>query len=135
MAITNRRSSDSSLNMEGFEVSTSGLKFLCEEGSVRVYKQNSVEDEVVVPYSTEEYNYPNFVFDVDPHEELDVMYDVYLLEEDEISIVRTEMTKDADPKYEGEIPLIYRLASFTVTPGTKDLEEINITVWHLGRNL
>jgi hypothetical protein len=81
-------------------------------------------------------SYPQFSFEVESDNDLDVVYDIYLLDQPSnsgnlIHIDRTEMGIDAIPTYEGEDTLAFTLATFLVPKGTVDLLNIEILSYKL----
>lgn len=133
---------------EGFLLTqTAPLSLSMTEGKLHVlsYKTKEVFEKKMVndverdvPKSVRENfddikEYPAFILDVEPDEELQVVYDVFLLSENadsgfNIHIDRTEMNEGKMPMYEGETPLLHTLLTFIVPPQLKDLSEINFTV-------
>lgn len=75
--------------------------------------------------------FPEFNFDIVPDADLDVIYDVYLLEtttETPIHIDRTEMMDFLSPSYEEETPLLHTLFSIRIPAGITSLDNMELVV-------
>lgn len=112
------------LNTEGFEVTLPDkLSIKFAEGTFTRFTSSG---KVVKTF-------PEIEFDVEPDDELLVIYDVYLLdvpdsEEDCMYVERTELGLLAIPIYSGEAPLLHCLMSIQVPPNTKKLSDLSLTV-------
>lgn len=109
---------------EGFEASvSSGMTLTIGEG---VFSKYDVEfPEVRI--------FPGFEFDLEADDELDVIYDVYLLRDNNengvaIHVDRTEIGFETMAIYQGTAPLLHCLASIVVPPNTTSLQDVPITI-------
>lgn len=121
----------------GFDVTTiSPMGLSISEGAMTVVVNKREFDEAGNMYLAKfpiVRNYPSFELDIEPDDELSVVYDVYLLEEDSaegynIHVDRTEMNKGIIAHYEGDTPMLHCLMSFTVPPNTTDISNLEIRV-------
>lgn len=109
---------------EGFETSTpSGMLLSIGEGT---FVKFDVESPIVRLF-------PAFEFDLEADDELDVVYDVYLLDGNNeqgvpVHVDRTEMGFESMAIYEGATPLLHCLMSIVVPPNTTNLADVAITV-------
>lgn len=111
--------------MDGFDFSNpSGFKLSVSAGSLYIQKVDGEEDR---------YDYPAFNFEIEPDDDLDVAYDIYLLEQPSnsgelVHVDRTELGSDRFPRYEGDDELLFNLSSFIVGKGLIDITDLKVRV-------
>lgn len=118
-------------NIKVVNLYTEGFATTIEEGmtlSIGTGTYNHIEGSGVTIT-----NFPEFAFDVVADSEFQVVYDVYLLAEENVDgstihIDRTELGGNAIAFYEGEAKLLHCLTSFIVPPNATDLNGLDIKV-------
>lgn len=109
---------------EGFEASVpSDMTLRIGEGT---FVKFDVESPIVRLF-------PAFEFELEADNELDVLYDIYLLNGNNesgvpVHVDRTELGFESLAIYEGTTPLLHCLASILVPPNTTNLNDISITM-------
>lgn len=109
---------------EGFELSLPSAMTVLIGAGILTF----VNGEEIVAHTFEDIE-----FDIESDEEVAVQYDVYLLssktpEIPNVSVNRTEIGIGNIAAYEGDVPLVHVLLSFTVPPNTSDLGATEFTV-------
>lgn len=93
--------------------------------------EEGMEWKEIKEYTTN--NYDSFKFEIQPDDEFEVIYDVYLLDKGNqdglnIHVDRTEIGANTICAYTGETPMIHCLMSFVVPPNATSLEGIDIEI-------
>lgn len=90
---------------EGFECSLSGDVVSFGAGTVT--------------FPSESYTFESFDFLIEGDPDIPVQYDVFLLRNNEVDVMRTELGLDTVAFYDGEEALLHCLMSVVITPGAE----------------
>lgn len=116
---------------EGFQASTpSAMSLAVTAGSFTKFDSSAEANSDEMRINTR--NFPAFEFDLAADEELDVVYDVYLLQVEgdvvPIHIDRTVIGYETMAIYEGDNTPLHCLLSITLPPKTTSLQNVEVTV-------
>jgi len=111
----------------GFDITTDGLSITFGEGSI-TFTHDKNKNGVLEEVEIERYRFESFTLDIEPDDELYVLYDFYLCADGFVDIMRFEMTPDTIPHYIGESEILHCICNFVIEPKAQSLDNTNVNV-------